>query len=265
MSNKTIYQVDAFSKSPFKGNPAAVIIADETFSAETMQQLAMEMNLSETAFVFPRKNHFKIRYFTPTVEVPLCGHASLSAAHILYETGMVADNDTISFKAQKSEISIIKEGDWISMNFPKYQLNRMNTPENFKALTGVAPIEMWASDDNWVIAVVETEEEVRQAQPQFEAMVKNGLGELMITAKSQSGHADFVVRCFAPASGINEDPVTGSAHCALTPLWSAKTGKTEMISHQLSYRSGTLRVKLLGDRVEIKGQALTIFKASLNI
>ncbi len=241
------------------------MIVDETFSSEKMQQLAMEMNLSETAFVQPQNDHFKIRYFTPTVEVPLCGHASLSAAHILYETAMVAAHDTIRFKAQKAELTIVSEGDWICMNFPKYQLKRIDTPENFKALTSVSPIETWASDDNWVIAVVETEEEVRQAQPHFDAMVNNGLGELMITAKSQSAQADFVVRCFAPASGINEDPVTGSAHCALTPLWAQKTGKTEMISHQLSQRSGTLKVKLLGDRVEIKGQALTIFKAALNI
>ncbi|GAO28072.1 PhzF family phenazine biosynthesis protein [Geofilum rubicundum] len=265
MINTTIFQVDAFTNRPFKGNPAGVMIVDETFSAESMQLIAMEMNLSETAFVQPQADHFKIRYFTPTVEVPLCGHATLSAAHILYETGMVAENATIRFKAQKAELSIVKEGDWIGMNFPKYQLKRLDIPENFKALTSVSPIEIWASDDNWVIAVVETEEEVRQAQPVFEAMVNNGLGELMITAKSQSAQAYFVVRCFAPASGINEDPVTGSAHCALTPLWAQKTGKTDMISHQVSRRSGLLKVKLMGDRVGIKGQALTIFEATLKI
>ena len=265
MNNKTIYQVDAFTNKAFKGNPAGVMIVDEQTDSTWMQNIALEMNLSETAFIIPQEKHFKIRYFTPIKEVDLCGHATLASAHILYETGLVNAKDTILFKAKGADLSITKDADWLVMNFPQYRIAPTDIPSNFNELIGFNPIEAYASSYDWIIAVAETEDEIRQATPNFEAMATNGLGHLMITAKSKNSEVDFVVRCFAPSAGINEDPVTGSAHCALTPLWAKKLGKTEMNSLQVSKRTGKLKVKLVNERVEIRGQAITIFKAALNI
>lgn len=264
MENRTIYQVDAFTDEPFKGNPAGVmIIADDELSSDRMQQIAMEMNLSETAFIFPDGPGFRIRFFTPTAEVPLCGHATLASAHIIYELGLRAGNESIRFTAEAGELLVRKEDDWISMHFPEYPLEAIEIHEEFKNVLGFQPVEMYSSSYHWVIVVAASEEEVLTAAPDFEAMISNGLGHLMITAKSDSGRAHFVVRCFAPMYGINEDPVTGSAHCALTPLWSKKLGITEMESLQLSHRTGRLKVKLEKDGVGIQGKALTVFKAQL--
>ena len=264
-NNKTIFQVDAFTDEPFKGNPAGVMIITEEISSDWMQNVALEMNLSETAFVFPRENEFQIRYFTPATEVPLCGHATLASAHVIYELGLKAANETIKFKAEGADLTIKKEEDWIIMNFPQYPMQKMDIHKDFKRLVGFEPIEMYSSMYGWVIAVAENESDIINSEPNFELLGGAGLGHLMITSRSDSQQADFVVRCFAPIAGINEDPVTGSAHCALTPLWSEKLGKTELDSLQLSKRTGRLKVKLNGDRVEIKGKALTIFEATMKI
>jgi PhzF family phenazine biosynthesis protein len=265
ISGKKIYQVDAFTDEPFKGNPAGVMIIDKPVDAKWMQNIALEMNLSETAFVLPGEQNFEIRYFTPTREVPLCGHATLASAHILYELGLVKPTASICFKAKAADLTIKKEAEWILMNFPRYSLNKIDVPKNFKNTVGFEPIEAYSSNDQWVIAVAKKEEEILNAAPKFESMIAKGLGHLMITAESKAPGVDFVVRCFAPTSGINEDPVTGSAHCALTPLWFNKTGKTEMHSLQVSKRTGKLSVKLIDDRVEIKGKAITVFEAVLKI
>ena len=265
-NDRTIFQVDAFTDEPFKGNPAGVMIVAEDISPDWMQKVALEMNLSETAFIFPGKNEFQIRYFTPTKEVPLCGHATLASAHIIYELGLKAENEMIAFKAKGADLTIKKENDWIVMDFPKYPIQKIDIHQDFKRLVGFEPIEMYSSIYDWVIAIAENEDDILNAQPNFELLnEKNGLGHLMITSRSASKRADIVVRCFAPVSGINEDPVTGSAHCALTPLWSEKLGKTELNSLQLSKRTGFLQVKLNGDSVEIKGKAITIFEAKMKI
>ncbi len=151
------------------------------------------------------------------------------------------------------------------MNFPEYPLWQIDTPEGFKNNLGFNPIETFSSIDDWIIAIADSEKDILQANPNFEDLKTNGLGHLMITAKSSTPEIDFVVRCFAPLSGINEDPVTGSAHCALTPLWSKKLGKIEMNSLQVSKRTGILKVKMIDGRVEIKGMAVTIFRAELRI
>lgn len=265
INRKTIYQVDSFTDIPFKGNPAGVMIVDKGCDSIWMQNIAMEMNLSETAFVIPTESCFEIRYFTPTKEVPLCGHATLASAHVIYELGLVKLTDIINFKAQGGDLYIKKDLDWLAMNFPKYPLIKIDTPDGFKDSIGFNPIETYTSSYDWIIAIADSETEVLRANPNFESLKANGLGHLMITAKSSSPDADFVVRCFAPTSGINEDPVTGSAHCALTPLWSEKLDKLEMNSFQISKRTGKLRVKMIDDRVEIKGMAITIFKAELQI
>jgi len=263
--NKTIFQVDAFTDNPFKGNPAGVMIVTEEISSDWMQNIALEMNLSETAFIFPRENDFQIRYFTPTKEVPLCGHATLASAHVIYELGLKAGTETIKFKAEGADLTIKRENDWIIMDFPKYPIYKTDIHKDFKRSVGFDPIEMYTSIYGWVIAIAGTESEILHCKPDFALLTENGLGHLIITSKSNSEQADFVVRCFAPIAGINEDPVTGSAHCALTPLWAEKLGKVELDSLQLSSRTGHLKVKLNGNRVEIKGKALTIFEAKMKI
>jgi len=264
-AQKTIYQVDAFTDTPFKGNPAGVMIVESDTTREWMQQMAFEMNLSETAFILSKENEFLIHYFTPLKEVDLCGHATLASAHILYEKGMVSPQQTIHFKAKGGDLTIVKKENWIIMNFPTYPYAATPVHPEFTETIGFEPIATYKSSYDWLIAHARTEEEVQNAAPDFGSMVAKGLGHLMITAACQSGEADFVVRCFAPMAGINEDPVTGSAHCALTPFWAERLGKTEMDSIQLSKRTGKLHVKLINDRVEISGKAITMFEAVIKV
>jgi PhzF family phenazine biosynthesis protein len=263
MNKNKIYQVDSFTGVPFKGNPAGVMIVDENTSTEFMQNIALEMNLSETAFLIPYNDDFNIRYFTPSKEVPLCGHATLASAHIVYELGLKRKSETITFHAKGGDLTISFESDLIMMNFPVYTFIKIEWQKDFVNAIGFQPIEIYSSLYDWIILVAETEKEIQNAVPNYELMIKNGLGHLMITAQSKSENIDFVLRCFAPVSGINEDPVTGSAHCALTPLWAEKLNKTELNSFQLSKRTGELKTQLMGDRVLIKGKAVTIFESIL--
>ena len=265
MIMKTIYQVDAFTDTPFLGNPAGVMIIDGSFTTTRLQNLAMEMNLSETAFILPEGDAFRIRYFTPEMEVSLCGHATLASAHIIYETGLKEMNEPINFKAEGAELTVTREGDLLVMNFPVYALSPIETIINFKEIVGFEPLEMYSSLYNWVIAVAASEADILNATPDFEKMKINGIGHLMITAPGEQPDREFVVRCFAPLMGINEDPVTGTAQCALAPLWHNKTGQTVFNSLQLSGRTGRLAVRLLNDRVEIKGKAVTVFQAELKV
>jgi PhzF family phenazine biosynthesis protein len=258
-----IYQVDAFTTRPFKGNPAGVCILDKEPDVIWMQNMAMEMNLSETAFVIPGNDHYVIRFFTPEAEMKLCGHATLSASHILYETGIVRENGTINFLSGAGELIIKKQNNWITMNFPAYSLTRMEFIPEFEKVTGMKARELYQAGFGWTLALMQNETEVRNMMPDFSSMKNSQFGDLIITALSDDPAFDFCVRCFAPAVGIDEDPVTGSAHCALAPFWAGKTGKTEFNSHQVSKREGILKVSLRGDRVEISGQAKSIFKAEL--
>lgn len=265
IDNKTIYQVDAFTDAPFKGNPAGVMILDTLPSEEWMQNMAAEMNLSETAFVAPNNSGYDIRFFTPTVEIALCGHATLASAHIMYQLEVVSPEDTIHFNAKGGKLEITKDGDFISMTFPQYRLSKAETPINFKSYLGFEPVAFYKSDDNWVVAVAEHQTDIENCNPNFEALKAHGLGHLMVTSEGKAEDVDFVVRCFVPQAGINEDPVTGSAHCALTPLWANRLGKKTMISNQISKRGGVLNVALKDYNVEIKGKAVTIFEAHLEI
>jgi PhzF family phenazine biosynthesis protein len=262
---QTIFQVDAFTSEPFKGNPAGVYISNDMPSREMMQNIAMEMNLSETAFVKPCGKDFEIRYFTPASEVDLCGHATLSASHILYETGIVRPGKDIKFHSKAGELSISKKGKNIVMNFPVYSLDKIKIPSSFKQNTGLEALELYQSDYDWKLVLVRTDKDVIEASPNLEGMRNAGLGELIVTSVSSKPGFDFVVRCFVPDLGISEDPVTGSAHCALAPFWHMKTGKNEFRSFQASKRSGELYVRLLGNRVEIAGEAVTVMKAELVI
>lgn len=262
-THNIIYQVDAFTSKPFKGNPAGVCILDQEPDSAWMQNIAMEMNLSETAFVFPGSDCRRIRFFTPAVEVPLCGHATLSSSHILYEAKLVDDDDEISLLAKAGLLKMKKSGSWITMNFPVYPLAKMEMTPEFERVTGADAQELFTAGFGWTLALMKNEAEVRNIKPNFSLMKSSVFGDLIVTAPSGDPAYDFCVRCFAPGVGIDEDPVTGSAHCALTPFWSKRTGKNDLNSHQISKREGILRVSLKGDRVEISGQAKTIFKAEL--
>jgi PhzF family phenazine biosynthesis protein len=262
-SYQTIYQVDAFTNEPFRGNPAGVCIMDHEPSAKWMQNIAMEMNLSETAFVFFREGKRNIRYYTPEAEIQLCGHATLSASHILYETGEIKGHEQIILECRAGELIIKKEGAWITMNFPSYPLTQVEVTPEFRRITGIDPVELYEAGHGWTLVLLKNEAAIRNLSPNLALMKDSKFGDLIATAVSDDPAFDFCVRCFAPALGINEDPVTGSAHCALAPFWSGRTEKKEFISHQVSKREGILKVALKGDRVDISGQAVTIFKAKL--
>lgn len=260
-----IYQVDAFTDKPFKGNPAGVCILEKEPDSVWMQNIAMEMNLSETAFVFPCDEGRNIRFFTPEAEMKLCGHATLSASHILFETGILKMNERLELISKAGKLTIEKDGEWITMNFPVYPLEKITIPGEFRKLTGADPVELYSAGFGWTLALLHDEKEIKGLKPDFGALKNSEFGDLIVTAPSSDPSFDFCVRCFAPAVGINEDPVTGSAHCALVPFWHAKTGKTSFISHQVSAREGVLKVSLSGDRVNISGQAVTVFSAQLKI
>ena len=262
---KTIYQVDAFTTQVFSGNPACVVIDNEKLSTETMQKIASEMNVSETAFVITDNKGMTIRWFTPVAEVNLCGHATLSAAHILYETGQVKAGEEIVFNSKSGELRVFKTGSWITLDFPSYPIIPIAVPADFETITGIKPVELYSSINNWVLAFVNNEYLVKNARPDFGAMRHSEMGHLIITAPSSETNFDFCCRVFAPSIGIDEDPGTGSAHCVLTPFWHRKTGRTDFISAQLSQRGGILKLALKGERVMISGQAVTVFKAEMKI
>jgi PhzF family phenazine biosynthesis protein len=262
---RIIYQVDAFTSEPFKGNPAGVCILEKVMPDDWMQNIAAELHVSETAFISGSKEAYKIRFFTPESEIPLCGHATLSSAHIMYETGIVNRNDEIIFSSKAGILQIRCSSDWIIMNFPAYDVSPVPVPADISDYIGVNPFGLYKTAHGWILALLANEEEVRRLNPDLKAMKNTIYGDLIVTAPSSDPGYDFCVRCFAPALGIDEDPVTGSAHCALVPFWHKKTGKKEFISHQVSKRGGILKVSMLGDRVEVAGQAVTIFKAGLLI
>jgi len=260
---QVIYQVDAFTSEPFKGNPAGVCILEKEMPDKWMQNIAAELHVSETAFISGSKDVYKIRYFTPESEVPLCGHATLSSAHIMYETGVVGKNEIITFNSKAGILKISYSDDWVVMNFPSYDLKPAQIPQDICNYIVITPSEFYITEHGWTFVVLSNEEEVLNLNPDFRAMKNSEYGDMIVTAPSSDPRYDFCVRCFAPALGIDEDPVTGSAHCALVPFWHKKTGRTEFISHQVSKRGGILKVSLFADRVKIAGQAKTIFRAEL--
>jgi PhzF family phenazine biosynthesis protein len=265
MTSQIIYQVDAFTTEAFKGNPAGVCLLDKEPAAQWMQNIAMEMNLSETAFVYPKDGLRIIRFFTPAKEVDLCGHATLSASHILFEQGFVKHGEEINYSSKAGILNVIEAGGWITMNFPVYKLTGIDQYEMFKTVTGKEALELYTTESHWSLALLRNEKDVATIEPDFRLMKNSVFGDLVATAVSDNPDFDFCVRCFAPVVGIDEDPVTGSANCILAPFWSGKLKKNSFMSHQISRREGILKVSLVGDRVEISGHAKTIFKAGLLI
>jgi PhzF family phenazine biosynthesis protein len=257
----TIYQVDAFTDQLFKGNPAGVMLLEDQFPSESlMLNLVREMNVSEVAFVLKDANQYKIRYFTPGGEVPLCGHATLSAAHILYELGIVSKEEPIVFQAPKDRLEIRNTPEGYQMKFPPYQLNPISTADFSEALNLSVKAAFEVTND-WTMLVLESEDDLAQFQPEAKALQESGLGQSIFTAVSKSDKRDIVCRCFVPNLGILEDPVTGSAHCALGVYWSKELNKSKLSSEQISARKGQLQLDVKDSSIFILGMAKTVFKA----
>jgi PhzF family phenazine biosynthesis protein len=259
-----IYQIDAFTNEPFKGNPAAVCLLSEAISENRMQKIALEMNLSETAFLLPEDEGFRLRWFTPLVEVELCGHATLASSFILFNQELVKKNDPIHFFTRSGELKASIQGDWINLNFPGFEEKPFLEAEMLKTILQEDPINIVSSGEN-VIVELKTSNEIRQLKPDFIQLVKIPIHGLVVTARSDLEEFDFISRYFAPWVGINEDPVTGSAHACLAPYWEKRLKKRKMVAFQASSRGGVVRVEVQGNRVLISGQAIMILKGELII
>ncbi len=258
-----IFVVDAFTDRAFGGNPAAVCILDEPRDDGWRRDVAREMNLSETAFLEKRADgSYTLRWFTPAVEVDLCGHATLASAHILWETGEMAAGETARFHTRSGVLSAVKRGDWIEMDFPAEPEKPAEAPPELLEALGVTPVYTGRNRFDYLVEVGD-ELIVRELVPDMTRLKKVDMRGVIVTSRSRSAGFDFVSRFFAPAVGVDEDPVTGSAHCCLGPYWGAKLGKTSLSALQVSARGGILRVGLKGDRVLIGGQAVTVLRAEL--
>lgn len=259
-----ITQVDAFTAKPYRGNPAAVYVLPEARPAAWMQAVAREMNLSETAFLVARDDGgHDLRWFTPAVEVALCGHATLASAHVLWETGLLARDEQARFFTQSGLLTASRRDDgWIELDFPAKREEKAEPLPGLAQALRVEPLYIGRNAFDYLV-LLGSEDEVRAARPDFGLLATLPARGLMITSRSSSMDFDFVSRFFAPAAGVNEDPVTGSAHCCLTPFWAARLGKTEMLAYQASARGGVVRVRLRGDRVDLGGQAVTILEGEL--
>jgi PhzF family phenazine biosynthesis protein len=255
-----LLQVDAFADTAFKGNPAAVCILDRERDAAWMQDVAKEMNLSETAFLLHHADGFGLRWFTPAVEVALCGHATLASAHALWEE-RVLETDA-RFHTLSGLLTATRNGDLIELDFPAKAEEPAAAPALLIESLGVKPVYVGRNQFDYLIEVA-TEDELRALDPDHARLRTIPVRGVIVTARSSDPRFDFVSRFFAPGSGVDEDPVTGSAHCALTPYWSKKLGKTEMTAYQASARGGVVHVRLAGDRVKLGGRAVTIFRGEL--
>lgn len=258
-----IFQVDAFTSTPFGGNPAGVCLLTEIAPETWMQAVAAEMNVSETAFLNRTHNGFSIRFFTPRVEVSLCGHATLASAHVLFETGLAATDEQISLVASGGELSAQLDGGWIVLDFPACSIDDCEPPDLITEALNKNPTSCHRFGQWGYLVTMDDEATVRSLQPDFATMVAADLGLVVATAPADDPDFDFVSRCFAPDVGIDEDPVTGVAHCGLAPFWASRLGKNEMIGHQISERSGIVGVSVKGDRVELRGQAVTVLTGEI--
>jgi len=255
--NVPIYVVDAFTSVPFAGNPAGVCILESERESSWMQSVAAEMRHAETAYLRQLHDGYELRWFTPVVEVDLCGHATLASAHVLWESGRLSKDVEARFYTRSGLLTAKLNGQ-IQLDFPAKIATQANLPH---PVNGLSPTWMGNNKMDWLVEV-ETEEEVRSFQPDFENIYALGIRGLIVTARANA-EFDFVSRFFAPQSGVPEDPVTGSAHCCLAPYWSDKLGKTKMTGYQASQRGGIVGVEIQGDRVLLRGYATTILEGNL--
>lgn len=253
-----MYQVDAFTEEIFRGNPAAICILNEWLDEKLMQNIAMENNLSETAFCIVKENLCELRWFTPEEEIDLCGHATLATAYVIFEI-LNYPGSTVKFTTKSGILTVEKQGDIMTMEFPSREGTKVEITEQLIKSLGKEPKESYESRD--LMVVYENEQEVRELNPNMEELKLVDAFGIIVTAKGES--SDFVSRYFAPSCGVSEDPVTGSAHCTLIPYWSKILGKNKMIAHQLSKRGGVLGCEHVGDKVKISGKAKLFFKGEI--
>lgn len=256
-----IFLADAFTASLFKGNPAAVVPLTEWLTEETMQQIAAENNLSETAFFIPEGDHFHIRWFTPKAEVKLCGHATLATAHILFNELNFA-GEQLAFNSQSGILTVKKVGDKLQLDFPADFAQAVDAVPVFAEAFGVHPLATFKGKTDYLL-LFDSEETILEFQPDISLLLSTNARGIIVTAKGNE--VDFVSRFFAPAVGVNEDPVTGSAHTTLIPFWAKRLHKTEMTALQLSARGGQLWCTLSGDRVLIAGKAVTYLRGEIEV
>ncbi|MEL6319824.1 MAG: PhzF family phenazine biosynthesis protein [Cyanobacteria bacterium J06626_14] len=262
--NQRIVQVDAFTDRPFSGNPAAVCVLSEPCSDEWMQRVAQEMNLSETAFLHPHDDGFRLRWFTPTTEVNLCGHATLASAHVLWSEGHLSVDQNAKFFTRSGVLSAQASQNWIELDFPATQLKPIPCPDVVVKGLQISASTVYDNQIGYLLVEVDSEAQVRQLTPNFELIAQAPFKGITVTSRAAGETYDFVSRFFAPAYGINEDPVTGSAHCDLAPFWSDRLGKDELLAYQASARGGVVRMRYDGgDRVILGGQAVTVMVGEL--
>jgi PhzF family phenazine biosynthesis protein len=254
-------QVDAFTDAAYGGNPAAVCALPEARPADWMQRVAQEMNLSETAFFYPEAEGYRLRWFTPTLEIDLCGHATLATGHVLWSEGHLPADQVATFYTRSGVLIARRLGDWIELNFPANPSHPIAEPSGLAEALGATPQAVVENSLGYLVEL-DSAATVRDLQPDFAALGQFPVHGITVTSVGEAPY-DFVSRFFAPALGIAEDPVTGSAHCGLSPYWREKLGKTTFLAHQSSARGGVVKVEDEGDRVRLCGQAVTVLRGEL--
>lgn len=257
-----IFQVDAFTDIPFAGNPAAVCLLLEPADEQWMQNVAREMNLSETAFLLRHSEGFYLRWFTPVTEVDLCGHATLASAHVLWETGQLPLDEPAQFHTRSGLLNTTRQGKWLQLDLPAKQIAISDVPPELSQALGVTPKYVGKNQANYLLEV-DSEETLQNLQPNFSLLKMLPVEGIIVTSLATSPDYDFVSRYFAPAVGVDEDPVTGSAHCYLGPYWGDRLGRNDFVAYQASARGGVVKVSCQGDRVYISGQAVLVFRGEL--
>lgn len=258
-----IYQVDAFTNKTFGGNPAAICPLEEWLSEEAMQKIAAENNLAETAFFVKKGDVYEIRWFSPTVEIPLCGHATLASAHVLFNC-LGEQSASLKFRScGRGDLGVEKHGDLLVLDFPAYDLRETEAPAALVEALGKEPLNAWETQGKMIMLRFESEAEVRSFDPDMGALAKLSYNEVIVTAPGDD--SDFVSRMFAPKIGIPEDPVTGAIHCSLIPYWASQLGKTKLFARQVSKRGGELFCELAGERVRIGGNAALYMKGEIYV
>jgi len=257
-----LLQIDAFTDQPFRGNPAAVCFLDRERDAEWMQHVAAEMNLSETAFLLRQEDGWSLRWFTPAIEVDLCGHATLASAHALW--GEKADDaGVLRFHTRSGLLTASRDGDWIELDFPAKREQKVDPPPELLDALGARDAVYVGRNQFDYLVELRSEDEIRALQPDHAALRKLPVRGVIVTSRGANGKYDFVSRFFAPGSGVDEDPVTGSAHTCLAPYWSPRLGKDSFVAYQASARGGFLRLRVDGDRVKMAGRAVTVLRGEL--
>jgi PhzF family phenazine biosynthesis protein len=260
-----LFQIDAFTDAPFKGNPAAVCLLDGAGVDDAwMQNVAAEMNLSETAFVRRQGDDWSLRWFSPTIEIALCGHATLATAHALLEEGLLTAGATANFHTMSGVLTAKQDGELIELDFPAKIAVPSAPAEGLIEALGTQPVRVSLNQFDYLVEMA-NEDDVRSLMPDFALLRRIPVRGVIVTSRASTPGFDFVSRFFAPGSGIDEDPVTGSAHCALAPYWAPRLGKTRFMAYQASARGGVLRVTLDGDRVRMAGRAVTVFRGELSV